>query len=946
MTTTVDYKSTLNLPQTDFPMRGNLPQKEPTILAKWEEMDLYKSVRTQNEGNKKFILHMGPPYANGDIHLGHAVSTVLKDIVVKYKTLSGYDSPLVPGWDCHGLPIEVNVEKKIGLSNVDVTPQVFRQACREYAQSQIDLQRVSFIRLGILADWKKPYSTMDHVYEANVIRSVGKIYERGYLHRGAKPVHWCINCGSALAEAEVEYQDKKSPAIDVAFKVVNPQEFLRVTLGKEDKSIDNLAIVIWTTTPWTLPANQAVALHPDLEYVIAKVKGIDSVNAVCLLKDLLDNFMSRIGCTDYDIVGTFNGNQAENQLLRHPFYDRAVPVVLGEHVTTDAGTGAVHTAPGHGVEDYAVGLKYQLPIDSPVGDNGCFLPNTPLLAGLSVLKANDKIIEILQEHHNLIHSTTLSHSYPHCWRHKTPLIFRATPQWFISMEANNFRKETLEAISKVDWVPEWGESRIRSMMEVRPDWCISRQRTWGVPLALVLHKETKDIHPQMSEIFKYVSDIVAVEGIEGWHSLDLKTMPFDDLDQYEKSKDILDVWFESGVSHTCVVKARPELQFPADLYLEGSDQHRGWFHSSILSSVAMYEKAPYHGVLTHGFTVDEKGRKMSKSLGNVIAPEKVFKTMGADVLRLWIAATDYKGDIHVSNEILNRISDAYRRIRNTVRFLLANLAGFDYAKDAVPADKMLALDAWIVDVGARLQSEIIDAYETYQFHQIYQKVHNFCVVELGSFYLDIIKDRQYTCKTNSLARRSAQSAMYLIVHAMTKWLAPILSFTAEEIWEHLPGKKESSVFLSQWNTDLSLLPQVSNMDSDFWYQMISVRAYVNKALEKQRNEGKIGAPLDATVTLYANGELYNKLLLLKDELRFVLITSKAEVKPLSEKKDTAVATESDDLWVDVQASTDEKCVRCWHHCADVNQHAEYPGLCGRCVTNVEPTSQGEERHYA
>ena len=935
----MDYKNTLNLPQTAFPMRGNLPQKEPTILAKWESMNLYETVRKDRSGKEKFILHLGPPYANGDIHLGHAVSTILKDIVVKYKTLSGYDSPLVPGWDCHGLPIEVNVEKKIGSANVDVTPQVFRQACREYAQSQIDLQRASFIRLGITADWFHPYSTMDHAYEASVIRSVGKIYEKGYLHPGAKPVHWCINCGSALAEAEVEYQDKTSPAIDVAFRFVEVPSDWKL-------NIKNLAVVIWTTTPWTLPANEAVALHPDLDYAIVKVEGVLDLDAICVLEECLPSFLEKIGCQSSVILSRVKGKALEHQKLRHPFYDKVVPIVLGEHVTTDTGTGAVHTAPSHGVEDYAVGQVYQLPVETLVGDNGCFLSTVPLVAGLPVFKANDVIINLLKDQGNLIHSTTLSHSYPHCWRHKTPLIFRATPQWFISMQAHHLREATLDAISTVKWVPEWGESRIRSMIEVRPDWCISRQRTWGVPLGLVVHRETKAIHPHMSEIFEMISDKVEKEGIEGWYSLDLSTLPYEDISQYEKSKDIVDVWLESGLSHTAVLQTRPELRFPADLYLEGSDQHRGWFHSSILSSVALYANAPYRQVLTHGFTVDEQGRKMSKSLGNVIAPEKVIKTMGADVLRLWVAATDYKGDIHVSNEILNRMADAYRRIRNTIRFLLANIDGFDPKQHCVPTKEMLALDAWIVSVAATLQKELLLAYDTYQFHQIYQKIHNFCVVELGSFYLDIIKDRQYTTKTNSQIRRSAQTAMYLVAHAMTRWLAPILSFTAEEIWEYLPGEKKPSVFLSTWSQDLSNLPENAVMSDQFWYELIEIRACVNKALETMRNQGKMGAPLEANIILYANDALYDRLKLLKNELRFIFITSGAQIKHLNERQENASATDREDLYIEVQRNSDPKCVRCWHHVADVDQNSEYPGLCGRCVENVNPHSKGEERYYA
>lgn len=941
--TKVDYKDTLNLPNTDFPMRANLPQKEPAILAKWQKMGLYQTVHQARKGKKKFILHMGPPYANGDIHIGHAVTTTLKDIIVKSKILSGYDSPLVPGWDCHGLPIEVNVEKKIGLANVDVSAKDFRHACREYAASQIELQKASFIRLGILADWENPYKTMDFRYEADIVRSLGNILTRGHLIQGAKPVHWCISCGSALAEAEVEYQDKTSPAIDVCFRVVDTDAFLKAISFhiKPENDFKTIAVAIWTTTPWTLPANEAVALHPELEYVVVRVPKMN-VDALCVLKERLADCMERYACQDYEVIATFTGKNVEKHLLQHPFYERTVPLIIGDHVTTDIGTGAVHTAPAHGMDDYLIGSHYHLPVDTLVGNNGCFLAQVPLLGGMHVFKANDKIIEILKENKNLLHEAKMSHSYPHCWRHKTPLIFRATAQWFISMEGHHLRKKTLEQIEKVQWVPNWGQSRIRLMVEGRPDWCVSRQRTWGAPLALVLHKDTGVLHPQMSEIIEHVATLIENEGVEAWHELDLKTLPFPEMEHYQKSQDVLDVWFESGTSHCAVLKVRSELQFPADLYLEGSDQHRGWFQTSLLSSVAMQDTAPYKAVLTHGFTVDAQGRKMSKSLGNVVAPDKVIKSLGADVLRLWVSATDYKGEIHVSDEILNRMADAYRRIRNTVRFLLANLHGFDPKQHLVSTDKLLALDMWIVDCAARLQDEIVQCYDTYQFHQIYQKIHNFCVVELGSFYLDVIKDRQYTTKTNGTARRSAQTAMYYIVHALTRWLAPILSFTAEEIWEHLPGASLPSVFLSQWEV-LPRLNTGSSMGNDFWQQIMQVRINVNKALEGQRTQGKIGAPLDAQVNLYAQGDLLSQLQKLGEELRFVLITSRASVYPLNEKNN-AIPTEMADLWVEVKASMDEKCARCWHHVSDVNQDPEYPQLCSRCIVNIA-SEEGEIRNY-
>lgn len=924
-----DYKTTLNLPHTEFQMRANLPEKEPQILAKWQQDNLYQKIALQNQGKQKFILHFGPPYANGDIHIGHAVTTILKDMVVKSKLLSGYDTPLVPGWDCHGLPIEINVEKNIK----EATPSVFRQACRDYAHDQIERQKTAFVRLGILADWQHPYKTMDFSYEADIIRAVGCMLAQNHLQPGVKPVHWCMNCGSALAEAEVEYQDKTSMAMDVLFKVVDVEAFLQLIDTKIEGDIN---FVIWTTTPWTLVANQAVALHPQGDYVLVKTH---LPQIICMVESLLESALKRYNIAEYQIVARFKGQQVEKQRLFHPFYDKKVPLVLSNHVTMDTGTGAVHIAPGHGQEDYVVGCYYQLAIEAPVTPRGCFT-DIPYVAGLSVLKSNDKIAELLKERHNLLHSATITHSYPHCWRHKTPLIFRATKQWFVSMDNQQLRQQVLQAINKVQWIPQWGESRIRLMIEGRPDWCISRQRLWGVPLTLFLHKQTGALHPQMVEMIELIAQQVEAKGIEAWYQLDVSTLPYD-LSNYEPVKDVLDVWFDSGVSHSAVVKKRPALQFPADLYLEGSDQHRGWFQSALLTSVAMYQEAPYRAVLTHGFAVDAQGRKMSKSLGNVVSPEKVIKTLGADVLRLWIAATDYKGEMHVSDEILSRMKDAYRRIRNTVRFLLANLHGFD-PHHLVKPSELVALDAWIIDYAARLQEEIRQAYDHYQFHLIYQKIHNFCVVELGSFYLDIIKDRQYTIQSNGQARRSAQSAMYFLAHALTRWLAPILSFTAEEIWQYLPGEKTESVFMSQWLNDLPRLPTSAPMNDAFWQTLIQVRNQVNKALEKERVQGHIGGSLDASVFLYTD-ELYSVLSLLQDELRFVLITSYAKVAPLAEKKE-AESTELADLWIKVIPSAYEKCVRCWHRREDVNQHPNYEQICGRCVTNIGKSA--EERYYA
>lgn len=943
----VEYKDTINLPKTAFPMRANLPNREPKTLEKWQQMDLYAKIREQNKGKEKFVMNDGPPYANGDIHIGHAVNKILKDIVVKSQTLNDKDAPFIPGWDCHGLPIELNVEKKKGKPHIDLSPAEFREACRAYADSQVDLQRNSFIRLGVIADWFNPYKTMDYQYQADIMRAFGKIYQNGHVQQGVKPVHWCTHCGSALAEAEVEYQDKTSDAIDVCFKLSDVKALLQ-KIGASDleNEINNVAVVIWTTTPWTLPANQAVALNPDQDYVLVKGQ-FENVpfDALLLNAHLLDACMTRFGCADYQVVKTFQGYLAEHAQLEHPFYQRTVPLVIGEHVTTEAGTGAVHTAPAHGMDDYHLGIRYGLPLDGPVDDNGKFYADTEHLGGIHVFKANQKVLELLTANQRLLHAEQMSHSYPHCWRHKTPLIFRATQQWFISMDENKLRETALNEIKKVNWIPDWGQSRITLMIEGRPDWCISRQRTWGIPIPLFYHEQTKELHPQTLEIIEYVAKQVEEEGIEAWHELDANHLPFKDITHYKKSNDTLDVWFDSGVSHLCVMKHRDALQFPAQLFLEGSDQHRGWFQSSLLTAVGIDKQAPYEAVLTHGFTVDHLGRKMSKSLGNVVAPDKVIKTLGADVLRLWVAATDYKGELHVSDEILKRMSDAYRRIRNTARFLLGNLHGFEKSEQLVPFDKMLALDQWIVDCAYRLQQEIITAFNTYQFHSVYQKIHHFCVLELGSFYLDVIKDRQYTLRENAHARRSAQSAMYHVIQALVRWMAPILSFTAEEIWELLPNTQTDSVFLTTWYQDLQALNKQAQFDSSYWQEMMQVRDAVNKAIETQRNEGKLGSGLEADVVLYADTQLYEKLNRLENELRFVLITSTAHVKTIEEGID-ANQTELAGLKVKITTSEHPKCARCWHRREDVNQNTQFPGLCGRCVENVDEGKHGEKRLYA
>jgi isoleucyl-tRNA synthetase len=939
----VDYKQTLNLPATSFPMKADLARREPELVAHWLSGDIYKEIRRRAAGRPKFVLLDGPPYANGVIHIGHAVNKVLKDIIVKSKTLDGYDSPYVPGWDCHGLPIEQQVEKKHGRVGQKLDADAFRKACREFAASQVEIQRADFQRLGVIGDWNDPYITMASPYEAEQLRAFAAIIRRGHLVRGFKPVHWCLDCRSSLAEAEVEYEDRDSPAVDVRYPIVDAHDAARRFHLTSDELAD-AAVAIWTTTPWTLPASQAVCLHPLYDYVLAEFEHAHGALRLVLAEALVESFARRIGASAHRVVAKTTGRALEGLRLEHPFYEREVPVILGEHVTLDAGTGAVHTAPGHGADDYEMGRRYNLPIDNPVGNDGRFLPGTPLFEGLGVFDANARIIETVRASGRLVHHETYRHSYPHCWRHKSPVIFRATPQWFLSMEKAGLRRDALAAIRTVRWIPGWGEQRITGMIETRPDWCISRQRAWGVPLAMFVHKETGEPHPQTPELLEQVAELVAEGGIEAWFALNPRHLIGDEALVYEKCDDVMDVWLDSGVVHHCLPALRPALiPFPADIYLEGSDQHRGWFHSSLLASVAGRGVAPYRQVLTHGFTVDEKGRKMSKSLGNVVAPQKVVQSLGADVLRLWVAATDCSGEINVSDEILKRMSDSYRRMRNTVRFLLGNLAGFDPARDALPAEDLVDLDRWALARAASLQQEVIEAYRNYEFHLIYQKVHNFCVVELGAFWLDILKDRLYTTPARSAARRSAQTAMHHIAEAMVRWLAPILSFTAEEIWKHLPGERDASVFLSTWWP----LPPVDARGPVDWEGVIALKADVARELERLRVAGALGAPLEAAVDVYLDEAQHRRMAALGDELRFVLITSQARLRPAAERPADAVAADSvasDGAWISVAVDPAPKCARCWHRRADVGADPDHPEICGRCATNVD--GPGETRRYA
>ena len=930
-----DYKATLNLPNTGFAMKANLAQREPDMLKQWQASDLYQQIRAARAGREQFILHDGPPYANGDIHIGHAVNKILKDIIVKSKTLSGFDAPYVPGWDCHGLPIEHNVEKKIGKAGDKVDVKTFRNKCREYAAKQVDGQKADFVRLGVLGEWDKPYLTMDYKFEADIIRALGKIAENGHLHKGFKPVYWSVVGGSALAEAEVEYQDKTSFSIDVKFAFADQAAIEKVIseLGGSGK----ISLVIWTTTPWTLPANQAVSANAEVDYALVQVGD----ERLLVAETLIGSVLARAKIESHEIVGRVKGAALEKLLLQHPFYARQVPVILGDHVTTDAGTGFVHTAPDHGADDFNVGLKYGIGTLNYIDDHGTYRPNVEMFAGDHVYKVDEKVIALLIEKNALLAQGKITHSFPHCWRTKTPLIFRATPQWFVSMSKNNLRDQVAKAVDGVQWVPDWGKARIDAMLATSPDWCISRQRTWGVPIALFVNKETQELHPETARLIEAVAQKVEQSGMDAWFELDAAELLGADADKYQKVTDTLDVWFDSGVTHFAVLAQRAGLRFPADLYLEGSDQHRGWFQSSLKTSMAMHAVPPYKTVLTHGFVVDAQGRKMSKSIGNVIPPQKVVNDLGADVLRLWVAATDFSTEMSVSDEILKRTADSYRRIRNTARFILSNLTGFNPATDAVAPENMLQLDRWIVARTAQLQQEIIAAYDSYQLHLIYQKLHNFCVVELGGFYLDIIKDRQYTVKGDALARRSAQTALQHVIEAMVRWIAPILSFTADEIWKEIAGEREANVFVAEWYA-LPAMPADSFADS-YWDLIAQVKDAVNKVLEAKRTAGEVGGSLGAEVILYCDEKLQSELQKLANELRFVLITSTAEIRPLAQAQQAEV-TDVAGLQVAVKKSEHAKCERCWHHRADVGANAAHPTICLRCVENVD--GAGESRHFA
>jgi isoleucyl-tRNA synthetase len=935
-----DYKTTLNLTDTPFPMRGDLAKREPGWIADWQEKKRYEKIRAAKRGGPKFTLHDGPPYANAAIHIGHAVNKILKDVVVKSKLMAGYDAPYIPGWDCHGMPIEIFVEKQHG-KNLPVDKLM--GFARAHAESQIDLQRTDFIRLGVLGDWANPYKTMTFATEAAEIRTLGKLFERGYVYRGLKPVNWCFDCQSALAEAEVEYEDKTSTTVDVGFRLAHGErDKLAAVFGLSKLPDGEVYAVIWTTTPWTIPANQALNIHPEFEYALVSTPRGTIIVAAARVEACLQNYG-----LEGKVVATTVGAKLEKIVFRHPFYDRVSPMYLAEYVTLDAGTGIVHSSPAYGVDDFATCKKYGMSneeILNPVMGNGQYVSTLPLFGGLNIWKAQPEIVKTIKAAGALFHTTQFEHSYPHCWRHKTPTVFRATSQWFVGMDlvgkgdSKSLRQLALDAIDATEFFPSWGKARLHAMIASRPDWCISRQRKWGTPIPFLLHRETGELHPQTPDILEKVATRVEREGIEVWQHITVENLIDSDVGTYEKSSDTLDVWFDSGSTFNTVMATTPSLMATdadgkpsqADLYLEGSDQHRGWFHSSLLVSCAINGRAPYKNLLTHGFAVDGQGKKMSKSLGNVVLPQKVSDTLGAEILRLWVGSTDYSGELSISDEILKRVVESYRRIRNTLRFLLANTSDFDPAKHAVAMDAMVELDRYAIAMTVELQASVLAQYERYAFQPALQDIQTFCSADLGGFYLDVIKDRLYTTKSDGLPRRSAQTALHHILQSLTKMIAPILSFTAEEIWETLHPGKDDTVFAHTYHA----LPDVSGAAvlRQKWAAIRAVRSDVLKQIEAERTAGRVGSSLQAEVVVNLPADQAALLQSLGDELRFVMITSAASV---------GIA---DNAAVTVSASVQQKCERCWHYRADIGSDENHPTICGRCVNNLE--GAGESRKYA
>lgn len=932
-TTPDDVKASLNLPTTDFPMRGQLPVQEPKRLTTWQKEDLYGQLRDHRKGKPLFVLHDGPPYANGPIHMGHALNKVLKDIIVRSKTLSGYDAPMVPGWDCHGLPIELAAEKKLKKRSHQMDPKAFREACRQHAFKHMEAQKAAFMRLGVLADWQHPYVTMSPEYEAELLATFATMYRKGCVIRGHKPVFWCFSCGSALADAEVAYQDKTSQALYVGFASTDPQALW--ALWKQEQRSDPIDLLIWTTTGWTLESNQAVCVHQDAAYVLFSAQGRYGPLHAIVAQERLASVVQALGLSEVHEQGTCSGAALQNHMLKHPFHDREVPVWHADHVTLDAGTGCVHTAPDHGVDDFNIGRDHGASLLSRVNAQGRYTEEATF-AGEPVFDIGDRLEHLLVTHQRLHAATPLTHSYPHCWRHKTPLVYRATPQWYVDVA--RLKQDALQKVAEVQWLPEWGKKRMHNTLEQHPGWCVSRQRVWGVPIPLVLHETTGHVHPNMEAVWSALQQEAVTQGIEAWHALDLTTILGEDAEGYQKCMDVLDVWFDSGASFACVLGQRPGLRVPSDVVFEGTDQHRGWFQSSLLTSMATRGEAPYRCVLTHGYVVDDHGHKMSKSMGNVIDPNSVVQQYGADVLRWWVASSDYRSDAGVSDEILKRSADAYRRMRNTLRFLLANTCDFDPTRDGIPLSECVALDAWVVRQAQELQAQVCHAYDTYQFHQACQAIMHFCTVTLGGFYLDVIKDRQYTVLKTAKARRSAQTALQHVLEHLVRLLAPVLCFTTEEVWSMMAARPTTSVHLSTWYHSPEDTPQV---DDAVWKQLLMLRLEANKLLEAARKAGTLGGSLEASLHLYLSASQRQQLAPLADELHFVFLTSQVHLHALSETDVDAQKTGIEDVCMAVRLAPGAKCVRCWHRRDDLNES----GVCRRCQSNM-PGGHGETRHHA
>jgi isoleucyl-tRNA synthetase len=934
-----DYKKTLNLPDTRFPMRGDLAKREPQMLETWRERNFYQRIRDARRGRQRFVLHDGPPYANGDIHIGHAVNKILKDIIVKSRTLAGLDAPYVPGWDCHGMPIEVQIEKAHGKN---LPTKETQKLARAYATEQVARQKKDFMRLGVLGDWDNPYLTMATRNEADEIRALGMLMRKGYIYRGLKPVNWCFDCGSALAEAEVEYEDRKDPAIDVGFPFAEPEKVARAFGLSKLPDAPGYA-VIWTTTPWTLPGNQALNVHPEYDYQLVRTER----GLLILAAELATACLERYGLRQREVLGACKGAALERVSFRHPFYDRLAPVYLGDYVTLDTGTGIVHSAPAYGVEDFQSCRRYGMKDDeilTPVMGDGKFATSLPLFGGEMIWKANPKIVGHLQALGVLFASHDHVHSYMHCWRHKTPVILRATVQWFAGMDkvpgygesrpAEPLRATALRGVDATQFFPGWGKARLHGMIANRPDWTLSRQRQWGVPMPFFIQKETGQLHPRTLDLLEQVAKRVEQGGIEAWQTLRPEELLGEEAASYEKVKDTLDVWFDSGSTHYTVLRGSHAAQssFPADLYLEGSDQHRGWFHSSLLVASMMDGTPPYRALLTHGFVIDLEGRKMSKSKGNAMSPQNIVDTLGADILRLWVAASDYSGELTISNEILKRVVESYRRIRNTLRFLLANIDDYEPRRHQVPPQEWIEIDRFALELTRRFQDDVVGYYERYEFHLAMQRLVNFCSEDLGAFYLDILKDRLYTTAQDSKARRSAQNALWHITASLLRLMAPVLSFTAQEAWEVFNRGADDCVFEQEWHA----LP-ASGLDQatvDMWQSVRDTREIANKRIEEQRAQGLIGSSLQAELDIQTFGPAYDSMKRLGEDLKFVFITSRATVNNV----------EGDGVTVKVTPSHQKKCDRCWHYRADVGADPAHPALCGRCVANL--FGAGERRVHA